>query len=88
MEKLDYLWLICNVNIDIKISKNSDIHEHNTRAKHQLHIFKIRTDIKRDSFTHKAAIMYNNLPNDIKSHKEFPIFKKKLKNYVLNSGVT
>ena len=77
-----------NINIDIKFIKNSDIHEHNTRARHQLHISKIKTNIKRDSFLYKASIIYNNLPTDIKSHKEFPVFKKKLKNYVLNSGVT
>ena len=77
-----------NINIDLKMTRNSDIHEYNTMTKNQLNVFKIKTEVKRSIFSHKATIIYNNLPAKLKNINDFPNFKKQLKNYVLNSGVT
>lgn len=45
-----------------------------------------RSEYYRDSFTIKAARLWNNLPPDIRHSKSLPIFKSKLHSYLLTKS--
>ena len=38
-----------------------------------------RTEIRRRTFKHRAALAWNTIPDDIKSHRNVSVFKKELK---------
>ena len=77
-----------DINIDVVMKKNSDIHTHNTRNSAKIHIFKVKTNFKKKGFMHKTSVAYNNLPNALKIINNHSTFRKKLKIHILNSGVT
>ena len=77
-----------NIIIDLKIKKNKDVHNYHTRNKNDIHLFKVKTNCKKNGFLHKSAVVFNKLPVAIKSTNNYYQFKKLLKNHLLNSGIT
>ena len=60
-------------------SVNSDIHQYNTRQKSHPHVNKSVTALAKNSFIHKAPIIYQNLPVCIKTKPTIVSFRKQLK---------
>ena len=55
-------------------SRNSDIHNHNTRGCRNIHLNKITSRSGIRSFSHAAANLFNNLPNSVKNSKSIRSF--------------
>ena len=62
---------------------NNDIHNHNTRQLYQLHVPKWRLNIRKWAFSIYGANLWNSLPSDVRNAKSYPIFKSKLRKYLL-----
>ena len=77
-----------NINIDITIRRNSEMHSYPTRNLNDIHLFKTKQNSHKIPFINKAALTYNSLPHEIKDTTNQVKFKILLKNYILNSGVT
>lgn len=56
----------------------SDIHNHHTRQRSNLHVVLTRTSVARDSTMMKGINLYNSLPQNIKEERSFNIFKSKI----------
>ena len=55
---------------------NTEIHQHNTRHKHDPHITRYTTHLVRKTFIHKAPEFWYTLPDNIKNAKTVKIFQK------------
>lgn len=62
----------------------SDIHNHHTRQRSNLHVVLTRTSVARDSTMMKGINLYNSLPQNIKEERSFNIFKSKIRSYLFN----
>ena len=80
--------LFKSINIDVSYKKNTQVHSHNTRNAKNIHLFKINTNKLKNGFMFRSANIHNSLPNDLKNIPNQTEFKIKLKNYIMNSGVT
>ena len=69
-----------NIVIDVKLDLNKEIHNHNTRSKNKIHIYKVKTNIRMSGFIHRASVLFNALPNNLQSITNLKKFKKTLKN--------
>ena len=65
---------------------NINIHNHNTRQRNAPHIFRRSTSIAVNSIIHKAPSIWNSIPQDITNTQTEIQFKRKLKEYLLNSN--
>ena len=63
---------------------NENIHSYNTRSKSKIHLEFRRTNYGQFSMRYRGAIIWNNLPNDLKIINSYNHFKKSLKLYVQN----
>jgi hypothetical protein len=70
---------------ELGIVNNSDVHQHNTRARHNMHIWSFDLSLTRRSARVSGCYLYNDLPTDIKNVTEYKLFKKKLKDYCLSN---
>lgn len=76
------------VIIDINYVKSTQIHLHNTRNAKNIHLFNTKSSKQKDGFMYKSATIHNSLPCNIRNTVSQKEFKIKLKNFILNSGVT
>ena len=65
------------------LPKNSDTHQHNTRNRANLHMTATKLKITDKAPVHAGKMLFNYLPNDIKSVTNLNMFKRKLRNYLV-----
>ena len=70
------------INIDFNLDHNTDVHGYNTRNSSNIHLY------KKYGFIKKISMFYNELPDSIKKITNHIKFKKLVKNYLINPGVT
>ena len=63
--------------------ENQNIHDYDTRQKHNIHIFNYRTNIKFFSIKSNGPIVWNEIPHHIRQVPSIHIFKRKLKNILM-----
>lgn len=68
-------------NITFKIV--NDLHTHNTRQTNFLQTIKISSNFGKRSLLYNGIILYNNIPQQIKTIKKIPLFKFNMKKYFL-----
>ena len=64
---------------------NNDIHNHYTRLHNEPHQYMYKKDVVHRSFIVKSPVLWNMLPNDIKSSNNFKLFCKRTKKYLLSN---
>ena len=60
----------------------SNVHTYNTRQMNNIYVPMRRTTISAKSFMSQAPLMFNALPDDIKTQTTLPSFKKKCRSYL------
>ena len=65
-------------------TENSTIHKHYTRQNSNLHLPLCITSLKRNTMSFQGPILWNALPDNIKSCQSLNIFKRKLKLFLLS----
>ena len=74
----------CPVYMKDKFSKISNVHSYNTRSSsYNFHVPSIN-GVSAQSFYYTAIILWNSLPNNLKSIRQIDIFKKELKMYYVD----
>ena len=63
---------------------NANIHHHNTRQSHELHIPRARTNIGKQSFRHTGVMIWNKIINQINIDCSFGAFNLRIKKYLSN----
>lgn len=66
-------------------SLNSDIHDHFTRHSSNLHLYSIRSNIQKKSFSFSGTQLWNYLDNTVKNVPSLAIFSKNLKHLLLSN---
>jgi len=59
---------------------NDEIHKYNTRIKSNIHLYQSTTSAGHRSVSHKAAVLWNELPLTLKRTKSSTAFKRNIKN--------
>ena len=72
-----------NYGHHFNLSPRSNIHNHETRNRHQLSLPQPRSNILLNSFFYQGVQYYNNIPDIIKSSTSKKMFKNKLKYQIL-----
>ena len=62
-------------------STNVDVHSHNTRQRHNFHMFSCRTNLLAFSIKYHGPKIWNQLPLTLHQIVSSPLFKRKLKIY-------
>ena len=65
-------------------TENNIVHGHNTRRKNDFHIFSVRSGFGQRCTLYRAIKFWNNLPLYLKDISSLPVFKKKVKLFLLN----
>lgn len=65
---------------------NQDVHDYNTRSTGNLHLTRVRTLRGARNIKFKASQLWNNIPDTLKSIQTVRMFKKCLKQYLLNNN--
>ena len=65
---------------------NSDVHNYNTKHKHNLYAQHCNTNRCKRSVINMGIKLYNNLPMELKNVSDFKVFRRKLKCYLLHSA--
>ena len=65
--------------IDFELTKNEDVHGHNTRHRRDLHLPRAKTNKGKQPPTYQASIDFNNLEHELKNSTSLYNFKKLLK---------
>lgn len=61
-----------------KITYANEIHERNTRNRHEIRLPDIRTESARKCIFYNGIKLYNDIPNEVKNATSLNIFKKRL----------
>jgi len=61
-------------------TSNDEIHKYNTRIKSNIHLYKSTTSAVLRSVSHKAAVLWNELPLTLKRTTLSTAFKRNIKN--------
>jgi hypothetical protein len=67
------------------VKKNSEIHDHNTRKKHDLHTRHCNTVLYQKSVISLSIKLFNKLPMQIKQLDNYKSFKKELKTFLVHN---
>ena len=65
---------------------NSDVHNYNTKHKHNLYAQHCNTNRCKRSVINMGIKLYNNLPMELKNVSDFKVFRRKLKCYLLHNA--
>jgi hypothetical protein len=68
-----------------KFTKRSDIHNCRTRNNYCLDIPSYKTTAGQRTFHYLAVKIWNDIDDELKKNAELKVFKKKLKEHLLNS---
>ena len=63
---------------------NSDVHSHATRYANDIHVPHGRLDVRRFSFKISGANLWNSLPEFLKRSNNIHLFKRNLRNYLID----
>ena len=63
---------------------NEQVHVHNTRNKSKIHMYSCSTSSGQRSVKHKAARLWNSLPQALRETSSIPSFKRRLKSYLFS----
>ena len=55
-------------------SRNSDVHNYNTRGRSNIHLYSISSKSGSRSFSYAAAELFNDLPNRVKNSESIRSF--------------
>jgi len=69
------------------ILEKSEMHDHNTRRKKDLHMELCRTSSLQKSVINTGIKLFNHLPSELKQLHDFKPFRKKLKFLLLNKAL-
>jgi hypothetical protein len=67
------------------INRNFEIHNYNTRNKANYYLSFFRTESQKKNVLYNCLKIYNNLPGDISNINNIVIFKKKIKQYIIEN---
>lgn len=70
---------------NIRVTKNKQIHNHETRRNNALHVTNQRTNIGKKRITYIGTKVYNKIPNNIKEIKSIKNFKCKLQRFLIET---
>ena len=62
----------------------NEIHNYNTRRGREFYLIKCRTNLRQFSINYQGPLFYNSLSSDIRDVSSLPVFRSKLKFYLLN----
>jgi len=65
------------------LKQNSQVHQHNTRRKLDIHVKLQKTEIYKKIVLNTGTEAYNNLPKFLKEINDYKAFKKELKLFLL-----
>ena len=82
-----YLYYIITYVKNLEISKNEDVHDHDTRHKCNFFIESYRGVFAEKNITYAGSMYYNILPTELKSCTNYNIFKKKLKSTLASNCI-
>jgi hypothetical protein len=68
-----------------KLEHNSDLHEHDTRHKTDLHPLTCRTNLAKNNGLNMGIALYNKLPQNLSKLDTKHIFKNKVKKFLLQN---
>ena len=68
--------------------RNNSIHSHNTRISEDLYVPYARTNVRKFSMRINGAVIWNSIPDMIKSSSTLNIFKISLKKYLLQRKIS
>ncbi len=81
IKKIDYNLIRHN----LVLTKNKDVHDHNTRSANRIHSQSANTTkYGLNCFSRRGAQMYNDIPDRIKSIESLLLFKKELRKYLFH----
>ena len=69
-----------------KVKHNLEIHEHNTRKKHDLHTKHCNTVLYHRSVINMGIKLFNKLPIQIKQLDNFKSFKREVKTFLVHNS--
>jgi len=72
-------------NFDSLFDRNIDIHSYNTRGKLNYRVNYGQSSLSRSLISYNGPLLWNSLPEYIKSSKSLNIFKYKFKEYIFNN---
>ena len=72
-------------NIQQNFQKNKDVHCYNTRSKENFFAKQTTTKMVKMSINFKGKELWNALPKNLKNSASLSVFKKRLKNHMLNN---
>ena len=69
--------------INQTIVPNEQIHQHDTRSKHSVHIEARRTKLSANSFIHAGPEYWNKLPEQVKTAPSILSFSRRLTQHLI-----
>jgi hypothetical protein len=76
--------IICHIKLHTdKLEQNTEIHNHNTHQKLDLHVQFCRTNVLKKGVVNIGIKLYSKLPSQIREVEKMRTFKKELKSYLL-----
>ena len=63
---------------------NSSIHHYDTRINNSFHLFKVNSNLTKNSVRFNFPVIWNSIPDNIKSLQNLNMFKKSLKRYFVD----
>ena len=77
--------LLPNVLYNFKL--NTDIHSHFTRQSDMVHVVYCRTKTRQGTLQYQGLKIWNKIPIDTQRQLSFQLFKKSMKNVILNCDI-
>lgn len=68
-----------------KLEYNRDFHNRNTRNREELRLPNIKTEFARKTIFYNGIKMFNQLPSEIRKQTQLNMFKKMVKNFVMEN---
>lgn len=65
---------------------NRNIHGHNTRGSNDLHVISVNKNFGKRSIKHKASMLWNQLPNELKQFLSIRTFADRVKIFLQSAG--
>lgn len=86
-EKLKFIYKLKNNLIDssIHLQLNSDMHYHNTRNSNNIHVNQNNNNAGRQRVIHGCAVLFNDLPTEIREAKTYDKFKALTKEHIIKN---
>ena len=70
-------------NISIMFCTNNRVHNYNTRNNDNFHLWAVKSNFMKNSLRHQFPLIWNTLPENIRSCNTLSLFKRSLKKHYL-----